>query len=157
MINTLTKELFTWLLNISKQSDKYSEKVKITNFYYFQLAISPMNLQIMTPFVTTAAQCVQESMAKYIQWMVEYEFPSLSVVATRLDNVMVHKNNIDNDELSLYIRRKDVLNIIKEIDTRNSLEKKIGTLFSRLEKHFKSDFDLVSFFIFLFLFVKFNY
>lgn len=71
--------------------------------------------------------------------MVEYELPSLASLATRLEGV---GSRVGAEELSLYIRRKDVLAVMKELEQK-SVETVISTLRKRLEKHFKSEFDEV--------------
>ena len=53
-------------------------------------------------------------------------------------------SKVHGEELSLYIRRKDVLNVVKELDLK-TLEINIATMRKRLEKHFKSEFDVVRF------------
>lgn len=136
----LAKELFSWLTSIARQSDKYSDKVKIVNLRFFQLSISQLHVPVLDSFVVSAVQQVNDCIIRYINWMVEYEFPSLSALASRMEGV---GTKISNDELAVYIRRKDVLNVIKELETK-PLEVVILNLRKRLEKHFKSDFDGVS-------------
>ncbi len=136
----LCKELLSWLATISKQNEKYTDKVKIVNLVFFQMTIPAMNVPILQSFVTYVNQQIQESMVKYVQWMVEYEFPSLSALAIRLDGV---GKKVSDEDLSLYIRRKDVLNVIKELESK-TLDSMVSNLAKRLEKHFKSEFDVVS-------------
>ena len=97
-------------------------------------------MEILESFVSNATQVRQESMATYVNWMVAYEFPALSALAIRLDGV---GKKVHDEELSLYIRRKDVLNVVKEMELK-SLENMVLTMRKRLLKHFKSEFDLVS-------------
>jgi len=98
-------------------------------------------VEILESFVSNATQVRQESMVKYVNWMVAYEFPALSALAIRLDGV---GKKVHDEELSLYIRRKDVLNVVKELELK-SLENMVITMRKRLLKHFKSDMDVVSF------------
>lgn len=136
----LAKELFLWLASVAKSNEKYADKVKITNHRYFQLSVGQLNIPTLQPFVAHAAQQFQESTQRYLQWMVEYEFSSLSLLAVRLDGV---GGKVNDEELSLYIRRKDVLNVIKELEGK-SLDSIVLNLNKRFEKHFRSEFDLVS-------------
>lgn len=136
--------MFSWLTSIAKQSDKYSEKVKITNYRYFQLSISQLNVATLQAFVAHATQQVQDSTLRYLAWMVEYEFPSLSLLAVRLDGV---GGRVTDEELSLYIRRKDVLNVMKELEGK-SLDTIVFNLYKRIEKHFRSDFDQVRYLLY---------
>ena len=133
LLHKLAKELFSWLTLTSKQSEKYCDKIKITNFTFFEKAITPMNIAILENFVSFAAQQKSEAVARYVNWMVSYEFPALSALAVRMDGV---GNRVNEEELSLYIRRKDVLNVVKEVENVKVLEANIITLRKRLEKHF---------------------
>lgn len=133
LLHKLAKELFSWLTLTSKQSDKYCDKIKITNFTFFEKAVAPMNIAILENFVSFAAQQKSEAVARYVNWMVSYEFPALSALAVRMDGV---GNRVNEEELSLYIRRKDVLNVVKEVENVKVLEANIVTLRKRLEKHF---------------------
>jgi len=52
-------------------------------------------------------------------------------------------SRVHGEELSLYIRRKDVMTVVEELDAK-TLEANIHTLRKRLAKHFKSEYDVVS-------------
>lgn len=152
----LCKELLSWLATVSKQNEKYVDKIKIVNLVFFHMTISPLNVPNLQSFVTYVQQQIQEATARYVQWMVEYEFPSLSALAVRLDGV---GKKVNDEELSLYIRRKDVLNVIKELESK-TLDSMVSSLAKRLEKHFKSEFDSVSSsfdFIFIVYFILFYF
>ncbi len=141
LLHKLAKELFTWLAAVAKQSDKYADKIKIVNYSYFEAALLPLNLPILENFVTYAAQQKVEAMARYVNWMVSYEFPALSALAVRMDGV---GHRVNEEELSLYIRRKDVLNVVKEVEVVKTLEVNISSLRRRLVKHFASEYEAVS-------------
>lgn len=98
-----------------------------------------MQLEALDSFMINATQQRHESMGRYVHWMVSYEYPALSALAVRLDGL---GRKVNEEELSLYIRRKDVLNVVKELEVKG-LESKVSTLRKRLEKHFRSDFDKV--------------
>lgn len=141
MLHKLAKELFSWLTLTAKQSDKYCDKIKITNFTFFEKSVGPMNIGILENFVIFAGQQRSEAVSRYVNWMVSYEFPALSALAVRMDGV---GNRVNEEELSLYIRRKDVLNVVKEIENVKALEANIVTLRKRLEKHFLCEAYVVS-------------
>lgn len=133
----LARELFLWLNTFARQHDKYTEKIKITNLTFFRLSVGRFDVPVLQSFITSAAQQVDEATAAYVNWMVEYEFPSLSALATRMDGV---GNRVADEELSVYIRRKDVLNVIKELEHK-TMDAVVTNLRKRLEKHYKSEFD----------------
>lgn len=137
MLPKLARELFAWLNSFARQHEKYTDKIKITNLSFFRLALGRWNLVSLQSFLASATQQVDECTARYIHWMVAYEFPSLSVLAARMDGV---GNRVADEELSVYVRRKDVLGVINEMQHK-TIETVVTNLRKRLEKHFKSDFD----------------
>jgi hypothetical protein len=145
LVTRVCKELFAWLTTVANQNEKYADKIKITNLGYFLLVIAPLQLEILEGFVASATTQREEAMRRYINWMVQYEFPSLSALAIRLDGV---GKKVNEEELSLYIRRKDVLNVVKEVELK-TLESMVSTMYKRLLKHFRSEFDVVSMFLHL--------
>jgi hypothetical protein len=76
--------------------------VKILNFNYLIEAASPMGVQALEKFGLYAAQQVRDAEKRYVQWMIAYEFPALSNLATRVEGV---GGRVNEEELSLYIRR----------------------------------------------------
>ncbi len=137
----VARELLSWLTATAKLSDKYADKLRITNFTFFECALRPFGIAALDTFVEYAAQQRQEGMARYVNWMVAYEFPALSALAVRMDGV---GHRVNEEELSLYIRRKDVLNVVKEVEVVRTLEASVSTMRKRLEKHFLSEYDSVS-------------
>eukprot|EP01034_Spumella_vulgaris_P021879 gene21879-27954_t len=138
VLHKLAKELFNWLGSTAKQSDKYADKTKIINYTFFEQSLHPLGIEILENFITYAGQQRVECMTRYVNWMVSYEFPALSALAVRMDGL---GDRVNEEELSLYIRRKDVLNVVKEVEVVKTLEANILTLRRRLEKHFQSEHD----------------
>lgn len=137
----MAAELFAWLSTVANSSEKYADKVKITNCSFFLHAMSLLNVPTLRTFVLNSNQQVHDSTVRYLHWMVEYEFPSLSALAGRIEGV---SNKVSDEELSLYIRRKDVLNVVKELEAR-TIDNMVSNLRKRVEKHFRSEFDSVSY------------
>lgn len=133
----MAKELFLWLNTFARQHDKYTDKIKIANLAFFRQSVGRWQIPSLQSFVASANQQIEEAEARYIHWMVEYEFPSLSALAMRMDGV---GSRVTDEELSVYIRRKDVLNVIKELEHK-AIDSVVAHLRKRLEKHFKSEFD----------------
>jgi len=134
MLITLSQELFTWLTNISNQNIKYSDIFKLKNLCYYEVTltnISQSTIPSLKKFISYVISQRIEVESRYIVWMVSYEFPSLSDLAVRLEGV---GNRVREEELALYIRRKDVQNVVKELDLK-TLESSITTMRKRLEKH----------------------
>ena len=140
MIVTTCKELLSWLNIVAVQNDKYADKIKVANLSYFLQMIPPMHLDYLDNYEASASQQLSDALHRYTDWMVQYEFPSLSALAVRLDGV---GRKVNEEELSLYIRRKDVLNVVKELEMR-TLESMVVTMYKRLLKHFKSEYDTVN-------------
>eukprot|EP01038_Epipyxis_sp_PR26KG_P007336 gene7336-10000_t len=137
LIIRITKELFSWLNSLALSSDKYQDKIKLINFTFFINTIKNRNINILDSFISAAIAQQKESTNKYVNWMVSYEMPALSQLAVRMDGI---GSKVNEEELSLYIRRKDVIGVVKELDMK-TLENSIINMKKRLDKHFKSDFD----------------
>jgi len=127
----LAKEIFHWLTAIADSNEKYKEIVKMHNYSFFEDTIGAMNIPFLEKFVTYAGQQRREAESKYTQWMITYEFPELSSLATRMEGV---GTRVKIEELALYVRRKDVLSVVALLDQKK-LEAGITTMRSRLEKH----------------------
>lgn len=137
-LSRIAKELMSWLATTANASDKYADKVRIANLSFFLHALSgAAQTSALESFVQYATQQMRDSVVRYLHWMVEYEFPSLSALAGRIEGV---SSKVSDDELSLYIRRKDVLSVVKELEAR-TVDAMIASLRKRLEKHFKCDVD----------------
>jgi len=139
LFTRIAKELFAFISAAAKQNEKYTDKLRLVNFGYFIHSVKPRKVAVLGPFLVGASSQYDDALSKYQNWMVTYEFPSLASLALRLDGI---GKRVNDEELSLYIRRKDITNVIKELEMK-SLEQKVGTLRKRLEKHFASDFDMV--------------
>lgn len=135
----IAKELFAYITTFAKQNEKYIDKIKIVNYGYFLHTIKPRKINVLDSYIINATIQYEESTQRYLNWMVSYEFPALANLAIRLDSI---GKRVNEEELSLYIRRKDILNVIKELEMK-TLETKVIILKKRLQKHFESDFDEV--------------
>ena len=83
----LAKNLFHWISSVASSNEKYAEVVKMHNFGFFEESVGPLNIPFLHKFVAYAAQQRKEAETKYILWMISYEFPELSALATRMEGV----------------------------------------------------------------------
>lgn len=127
----LAKELFRWVTAVADSNEKYREVVKMHNFGFFEESVGPLGIPFLQKFVTYASQQRSEAEAKYVQWMISYEFPELAALANRMEGVGAR---VKPEELALYVRRKDVLNVIALLDAKK-VEAGVVSLRGRLEKH----------------------
>ena len=144
LLYTTAKELLQWVETVAALNDKYADIVRVQNFGFFALAVSPLGVPSLEKFVAVAAQQRRDAETRYVLWMVSYSFPQLSALMARMDSVGAR---VREDELALYVRRKDVVSVVKELGGRQ-LSDSIGKMFKRLEKHClstdDSDLDLVA-------------
>ena len=127
----LAKDLFKWIAQVASSNEKYAEVVKMHNFGFFEEAIGPLNIPFLEKFVAYAGQQRKEAEARYVRWMISYEFPELSALAARMEGVGAR---VKPEELALYVRRKDVLHVIQLLDAKK-VEAGVASMRSRLEKH----------------------
>ena len=52
----IATELFQWLSLAAKQSDKYTDKMKMTNFGYFEVSVGALDEPVLKNFVSNASQ-----------------------------------------------------------------------------------------------------
>ena len=133
MLVVLAKELLNWLNDMAQQNDKYANIFKLQNLKYFIDFLTPLQSSIMSlkKFINYSTIQKLEIESKYVLWMVTYEFPSLSDLAIRMEGI---GGRVREEELSLYIRRKDVLTVVKELDAKK-LDLSVSELRKRLQKH----------------------
>ena len=144
LLYNVAKELLQWIESIASLNEKYMDIVRVQNFGFFALAVGPMGVPALEKFVNFAAQQRKDAEARYVLWMVSYSFPQLSALMARMDSV---GTRVREEELALYVRRKDVIAVVKEIDGK-LLTGSIEKMYKRLEKHCASpddhDLDLVA-------------
>ena len=70
----------------------------------------------------------------YIIWTIGYEFPGVSLLIDRMNNV---GGRINKNELALFVRRQDVIKLSKDLEPK-FFEVSISKIKKRLKKHFNS-------------------
>ena len=134
MIQKLVQEVFDYIYRISSLNEKYSDTVKIRNFTFFVESMKQLDLPFLDTYMTTASRERMECGESYVKWMVSYEFEHLADLVTRMDGV---GSRVREEELGLYVRRKDVLTVAKELDPYK-VESGIKNMKKRLQKHFNA-------------------
>jgi len=135
MIQKLVKEVFDYIYKIASLNEKYSDVVKIHNFTFFVESMKQLDLPFLDTYMTTASRERMESGEKYIKWMVAYEFANLADLVTRMEGV---GSRVREEELGLYVRRKDVQVVAKELDQHKFVDNGIKNMKKRLQKHFNA-------------------
>ena len=144
LLYNLAKQLLQWIEGVAALNDKYADVVRVQNFGFFALAVGPIGVPALEKFVNFAAQQRKEAETRYVLWMVSYSFPQLSALMARMDSV---GTRVREEELALYVRRKDVVSVVGELDGKQLMDA-VGKMYKRLEKHCASaddhDLDLVA-------------
>lgn len=139
LVYQVAKEVFNHIETVAASNDKYVDVVRVRNYTYL-LKVIPTNSNIksLEKFIQFASKEVTDSHKKYIKWMLEYEFPALSDLMQRLDDI---RSRVKDEELSVYIRRKDVIAVTKDLD-KKKVEELVINMKKRLEKHFSCPDDV---------------
>jgi hypothetical protein len=144
LLYNLAKQLLQWIEGVAALNEKYADVVRVQNFGFFALAVGPIGVPALEKFVNFAAQQRKDAEARYVLWMVSYSFPLLSALMARMDSVGAR---VREEELALYVRRKDVVSVVGELDGKQLVDA-VGKMYKRLEKHCASaddhDLDLVA-------------
>lgn len=139
LVYQVAKEVFNHVETVAASNDKYVDVVRVRNYTYL-LKVIPTNSSIkcLGKFIQFAEKEMTDSRKKYIMWMLEYEFPALSELIQRLEDI---RSRVKDEELSVYVRRKDVLAVVKDLD-KKKLDESLVNMKKRLEKHFSSSDDI---------------
>jgi Exocyst complex component Sec3 len=115
MLFQMAKKILQWIEGLAALNDKYADVVRIQNFGFFANSVGSMGVTALETLVSFASQQAKEAEARYVLWMVSYSFPQLSALMMRMDSV---GSRVRDEELALYVRRKDVLSVVKELDIK---------------------------------------
>ena len=144
--------LFQSIETIAGGNAKYKDMVLLHNYGFIEDALSSLvnihntlsesaeedvhgQLHCLAPFVIFASKQRCASEARYIAWMIEYEFPALYNMSLKMEGL---GESIKLEELALYVRRTDITTLVSSL-TVKFWENGIITLKTRLEKHMGSD------------------
>lgn len=131
MIEKVVKEVLKAIEITATSNEKYTDVVRMHNYMYLDKSMKALDVECLQKYLALAGKGYTESESKYIQWMISYEFPSLIELSTRMDGIV---NRVRDEELSLYIKRRDVLAAVKDLDPKK-MEALIVSMRSRLLKH----------------------
>ena len=87
---------------MAAQNEKYANIVKLHNFGLMFRVLSGWGLEVLRPYTDIASQEFTNAMEQHIGFMISSTFPSLAIVAKRIDGVGAR---VKQEELALYVRR----------------------------------------------------
>ena len=155
LIFSLSREVLHWTTTVSEQNSKYKDIVLIHNFSYFTATIESfindksswggstgvhMTLRNLQPFLVFASDERDAAEERYIRWMIQYEFSALSSIYSRMEGL---GERVKMEELALYVRRKDVIVVVNELDAKK-MENGISNMRHRMKKHVSNDSEEMS-------------
>jgi hypothetical protein len=155
LIFSLSREVLHWTTTVSEQNSKYKDIVLIHNFSYFTATIESfindksswggstgvhMTLRNLQPFLVFASDERDAAEEWYVRWMIQYEFSALSSIYSRMEGL---GERVKMEELALYVRRKDVIVVVNELDAKK-MENGISNMRHRMKKHVSNDSEEMS-------------
>ena len=99
-----------------------------------------MTLRNLQPFLVFASDERDAAEERYIRWMIQYEFSALSSIYSRMEGL---GERVKMEELALYVRRKDVIVVVNELDAKK-MENGISNMRHRMKKHVSNDSEEMS-------------
>jgi hypothetical protein len=135
-IGFLGDALMEWVESVALTNAKYADVIRLANFSYVEqcLATRVSQSETLRAHLKTTSLRKEEATRRYVDWMIEYEFPQFSALCTRIASFGTH---VKSDELALYVRRHDVATVVGEMDVRK-VESAVKEMWKRLDKHFGS-------------------
>ena len=120
-----------------------SHVMQMENTYFFTQAVKERGEVISKLFakqVTKANSICKESTDAYLGWMIKREFTALHELFSRVSKI--RKELGDSDVVSHVPKAQFVKTLQKEAN-RDILKEKIGTMYSRMEKHLSEEGQLL--------------
>jgi Exocyst complex component Sec3 len=120
-----------------------SNVMQMENTYFLTQAIKERGEMISNLFakqVTKANTICKESTDAYLGWMIKREFTSLHELFSRVSKI--RKELGDNDVVA-QVPKNQFVKILQKEANRDVLKEKIGSMFSRMEKHLSEEGELL--------------
>ena len=142
----LVKGLLAWLEAVVASNDKYADVARISNISFLVEALDIRGVRPQTThhtdgtkaspsgpsfdfevlcsrsippsinsFLSLLHELLNSSQQNYIMWMISYEFPGVSLLIERMNSVGAR---INKNELALFVRRKDVVQLAKDLEPK---------------------------------------
>ena len=117
LVGVLARCTVDWVIALAAQNEKYTDVVLIQNFGFLSASWRVLLSQSsgvaglgggvagvgdLAGYLAVVEQGLQEAEARYVTWMVQYEFPTLSSVTKRMEGM---GDRVRGEELALYVRR----------------------------------------------------
>ena len=117
--------------------------LQMENTYFFAQAIKERGdvlLKMFAKQVTKANAVCKESTDAYLGWMIKREFTALHELFSRVSKI--RKEMGDNDVVQ-HVPKSQFIKILQKEANRDVLKEKIGSLYSRMEKHLSEEGNLL--------------
>lgn len=120
-----------------------SSVMQMENTYFFAQAIKErgeMMSKLFAKQLTKANTICKESTDAYLGWMIKREFTALHELFSRVSKI--RKELGDSDVIS-HVPKSQFIKILQKEANRDVLKEKIGSMFSRMEKHLTEEGELL--------------
>lgn len=117
--------------------------MQMENTYFFTQAIKErgdMMSKMFAKQVTKANAICKESTDAYLGWMIKREFTALHELFSRVSKI---RKEMGDSEVIHHVPKNQFVKILQKEANREILKEKIGSLFSRMEKHLSEEGDLL--------------
>lgn len=118
--------------------------MQMENTYFFTQAIKQRG-EIMSKLfskqVTKANAICKESTDAYLGWMIKREFTALHELFSRVSKI---RKELGDSEVISHVPKTQFVKVLQKEANRDVLKEKIGSMFSRMEKHLSEEGDLLS-------------
>ncbi len=116
----LGDELFELIEACARTNPKYSDMVRLENYYFFCEAVGTRNVDILQDYVRHAHEVYEAASSRFVQWLMVYRFPTLIDYFTKMEDLLSSvgasdvKYHESHDNVESFLKRHCQENFIQE-------------------------------------------
>jgi hypothetical protein len=152
VINYYLQKLAATLLESLKEcsarestDQQYASNVmQMENTYFFTQAIKQRHevfSELFAKQMTRASALCKDSTDSYLGWMIKREFASLHELFSRVSKL---RKEIGDKQVPTQVPKTQFIRTLQKETNRDVMKDKIGTMYSRMEKHLSEESNLVA-------------
>jgi hypothetical protein len=143
-LQKLCLSLMSWLERISQRDPKYADVVRLENLHFFATTVGLRQQRMgaagsaLAPYVKDAQAQFEACTQRYLCWMIDYQFPSLTAFFQRLEDLITKVGPAD---VHIHVAK---VNLQKEMEknSRRTITEGLQNAYRRLRKHISDDSHL---------------
>lgn len=141
-LQKLSTSLFAWLEKISDSNPKYADVVKLENYHFYAVTMNERQAILagnaLSIYIEQARNLYQACVQRYLTWMFEYQFPSLTTFFNKVEDVIA---KVGMQDVRIHVPKINLQKAM-ESNTRKVIAEGLLTSYKRLRKHISDESNL---------------